>query len=249
MRVNSLGLRGVCFVVGTVFVFDCLQTTSAAQNLTKAAGPERISASAIWMPGTDFFKNAHVVCGHESGEALAWCLIGEMAKAGAPDEAVRFSRRLYHENGGEFGVMWRFQALGPVDMAKVFYPLRDMDDKWAVGNRSYALLLVNGSPPIIDVDDFKRLDIHGMEQNKTYQSVKKQFPKLQLWGGGRGGTMFEPVHKRSGGGGQSFDIYYVLNQGRPAGRWMSGAHFNWDFDANGKLRGTRFTGGVGPLPD
>jgi hypothetical protein len=171
-----------------------------------------------------------------------------MAQAGAPDDAVRFSRKLFRHNGGQFGVMWRFQSLGPVDMAKVIYPLRDIDAKYAVASRGCALLLVNGDPPIIDVDDLDKLDRHGLEQDGAYQALKLKFPGLELWGGGRSGTMWEPVHKRPDGG-QSFDIYYVLNPGRPAGRWVSGAHFDWNFDAAGKFLGATFAGGVGLLPD
>jgi hypothetical protein len=221
---------------------------SSSRKVTEAPATDRITSSAIWLPGTDFLKSANAACDRNPSVTLALCLIDEMAKAGAPDEAVQFSRQLYRENGGEFGVMWRFQTLGPVDMAKVFYPLRDVEYKYAVGARNYALLLVNGDPPIIDVDNLKKLDKHGMEQDGTYQLLKRRFPDLELWGGGRGGTMWEPVHKRPDGG-QSFEIYYVLNTGRPAGGWMSGADFNWNFDANGNFLGTKFTGGVGLLPD
>src|SRR5260370_19480095 len=144
--------------------------------------------------------------------------------------------------------MCRFQPLGRVDMAEIFYPLRDVEYKYAVGARNYALLLINGDPPMIDVDDLKKLDRHGLEQDGSYQLLKRSFPNLELWGSGRGCTMWEPMHKRPDGG-QSFGIYYVLNVGRPAGRWMSGANFDWNFDAKGKFLGTTFSGGVGLLPD
>jgi|HubBroStandDraft_1064217.scaffolds.fasta_scaffold257246_1 hypothetical protein len=221
---------------------------SSSRKVTAAPLTQRISSSAIWLPGTDFLKSAHAACDRNSSDPPALCLIREMAKAGAPSEAVQFSRQLYRENGSEFGVMLRFQALGPVDMAKVFYPQRDVEYKYAVGSRNVALLLVNGNPRIIDVDDLKKLDKHGMEQDDSYQFLMRRFPDLELWGGGRGGTMWETVHKRLDGG-QSFDIYYVLNAGRPAGRWTSGANFAWNFDAVGNFLGTKFIGGVGVLPD
>jgi hypothetical protein len=55
-----------------------------------------------------------------------------------------------------------------------------------------------------------------MEQDGTYQFLKHRFPDLRLWGGVHGGTAWEPVHKRTDGG-QSFDVYYVLNPEHPAG--------------------------------
>jgi ketosteroid isomerase-like protein len=213
----------------------------------KPSATKRIRSSAIWGPPSDFLTHAHAACVHSPRNTIALCFIGEMVKAGAPDEAVQFSRRLYQENGGEFGFMWDFQALGPVDMAKVNYPLRE-GSTYAVEDTRYALLLVNGDPPIIDVDDLKKLDKHGMEQDAEYQLLKRRFHNLELFGAGRSGTKWESVHKRSDGG-QSFDIYYVLNPERPAGSWLSGARYDWNFDANGKFLGANFTGGVGLLPD
>lgn len=204
----------------------------------KASPAETISSSAVWLPGPDFLESAHAACGHNTGRTLAECFISQMTKADAPRDAMKFCRQLYLEKGGEFGVMWRFQKLGPVDMTKVFYPLRTDDN--------YALLLVNGDPPIIDVDDLKKLDKHGLEQDEAYQLLKRLHPNLELWGGGRSGTMWDSVHKRADGG-QSFDIVYLLNPVRPTSAWVSVAHFNWNFDANGKFLGTEFTGGVGPL--
>jgi hypothetical protein len=122
-----------------------------------------------------------------------------------------------------------------------------VDYPYAVGARNYGLLLVNGHPRIVDVDDLKKLDQQGMEQDEMYQRLKQSYPNLELWGWGRGATKWEPVRKRPGGG-QSFDIHYVLNPGRPAGRWISGAHFDWNFSANGTFLGTKFSGGIGLLP-
>jgi len=171
-----------------------------------------------------------------------------MAKAEASQQAVDFSRKLYSQKGGEFGVMWSFQALGPIDMAKVSYPLRDVGYPYAVGARSEALLLVNGNPPILDVDELTKLDKPAFEQDPSHRALKQRYPNLDLWDGGRGGTMWEPVREQPDGG-QSFDIIYFLNPGPPAGRWLSGAHFLWNFDAKGGFPGTTFAGGVGLLPD
>ncbi len=241
----TVSLTLICTLAGQSVPQD---RKSGSQLAIKSPATAAITSSAIWLPTPAFLKSAHAVCDHSAAQTPDECFISQMIEAGAPNDAVQFSRRLFRENGGEFGVMWRFQPLGPVDMAKVFYPLRDVEYKYAVGARDYALLLVNGDPAIVDVDDLKKLDKYGMEQDEGYQFLKKRFPDLELWGGARGGTMWEPVHKRSDGG-QSFDIVYVLNPGRPAGRWISGAHFDWNFDATGKFLGTKFTGGVGLLPD
>jgi hypothetical protein len=252
LQAESAGL--LCLAVGLMAVGTLAGQSvpqngkSGSQQANKSPAAKAITSSAIWRLTPDFLKRAHAACDHSTSPTPDECFLSQMAEAGAPRDAVQFSRRLFRYNGGEFGVMWRFQPLGPVDMAKVIYPLRDVAAKWAVGSRDHALLLVNGDPPIIDVDDLNKLDRHGLEHDGTYRAMKMSLPGLGLWGGGRGGTMWEPVHKRPDGG-QSFDIYYVLNPGRPEGRWISGAHFDWNFDAAGKFLGTTFAGGVGPLPD
>ena len=68
-----------------------------------------------------------------------------MAKAGASADAVSFTRELYKQSGGEVGIMTGFQPVGPVDFAWITYPLR--------ANTNYGLLLVNGNPPIVNVEE------------------------------------------------------------------------------------------------
>jgi len=183
---------------------------------------------------------AGAACDPEPPERIASCYIKQMATIWAPAAAVQFSRRMYTQNGGEFCVLLDFEKLGPVDMAKVFYPLRA-----ELGN---ALYLVNGDPAILDVDDLTKLDIRGMERDNRYQAMKHHIPALKLWAAPRWGTAWDLVQKHANGG-QSFDIYYMLDVHPPSGRWISGAHFDWNFDARGKFLETKFTGGVGPLPD
>lgn len=217
------------------------QTREPGSRTVAAAAPTgKITSAALWVPGTDFLKNARASCNRSPRRTLANCLIDEMTRAGAPEQAVRFSRQLYRYNG-EFGVLVRFQMLGPVDMAKVFYPLR------AVAPLNYGLLLVNGDPAIIDVDDLTKLDRAGLEEDPEYQLLKHNLGDLKLRGGMREGTAWDLSIKRPDGG-QSFDIVYRLTPRPAAGRLFSFAHFSWDFAADGKFLGTRFMGGVGTLP-
>ena len=238
----------VLIVVSTLVGKSLPPNSNSSLPPTNSPTQKTVSASAIWVPGPDFLRMAQAACDNNQSDTPAGCLINQMAKADAPDDAVQFSRQLYRQNGGEFGVMWLFKKLGPVDMAYVLYPLRDVGFKYAVGSTRVALLLVNGAPAILDVDDLTMLDRKGLQEDKSFQALRNAYPNLDLWGGGRGGTAWVPVRTRPDGG-QTFDIYYALNPGRPAGRWLSGAHFDWNFDASGKFLGTKFTGGVGLLPD
>lgn len=228
----------VLVVGGTLVAQHVSENEKLSSRPTTAVQTGRIGPSAIWLPGADFLKNASAAC-DRSYNAPADCFINQMANAGAPADAIRFSRRLCHQSGGEFGIMWGFRKLGPVDIAKVLYPLR--------GSTLHGLLLLNGDPEILDVDDLKRLDRHGLEKDEEYQLLRKDYSTLELWAGDRYGTAWPMARKRKDDG-QSFDIYYMLNPVRPVGRWVSGARFDWNFDAQGNFLGTKFTGGVGPLP-
>lgn len=239
-------LARVGILLVTLFSFGQAITQSnqaAMERTTRLRQSQKLGAGAIWLPSEAFLNTTQTAC--KAGTDMALCMLNRMATAGAPPQAVQFSRQLY-QHSKQFGVMYRFQSVGPVDMAQVFYPLRDADFPYAVASMRYGLLLVNGDPPILDIDDLTRLDMRGLEHDKGYQGLKKNFPGLQVWGGGRGGTSWPQVQKSDGG--LSFDIYYVLNPVRPAGSWRSGAHFDWNFDAAGKFLGTKFTGGIGLLP-
>ena len=63
---------------------------------------------------------------------------------------------LYRQSDGQVGIMVAFEKVGPVDVARVLYPLR--------ANDNYGLLLVNGDPAILDVDDLKKLNRAEMER-------------------------------------------------------------------------------------
>ena len=206
---------------------------SGSLSVTGSASTATITSAAVWQLAPGFLDNAHLACDHIAVKTRSECFINKMVRAQAPSAAVQFSRRFLLANGGEFGVLARFQKVGPVNMAKVIYPLRA--DKGA----NWALLLVNGDPQILDVDDLQRLDMQGL---------KRSYPEiLQVEGGGRSGTMWEEVRRRQDGG-ETFIVNYWPIRQSPNSPQMSPAAFEWNFDPAGKFLGTRFVGRMGPLP-
>jgi len=178
ITLRTPGSAGLLPLVVVLMLASSLTAPSGPQNKNSVSDPPAlapartpISASAVWVPQPDFFRTAHAACDANPANSIDECFILQMILARAPADAVQFSHRLYGENGGEFGLMLRFQKLGPVDMAKVYYPLRKVGE-FAVGSRNVALLLVNGDPSIIDVDDLKKLDIqareHGVKAKVEY---------------------------------------------------------------------------------
>ena len=138
----------------------------AAADSAKSA---KIQASSVWQVSQQFITNAHAACDKTSGSGIAECFIDQMAKAGASADAVSFTRELTRQNHGDIAIMTGFQRVGPVDIAWITYPLR--------ANTNHGLLLVNGQPRLVNVEDLKLLDRKAMEQSPQFRDLKYRFPK------------------------------------------------------------------------
>jgi hypothetical protein len=191
----------------------------------------KIGASAVWQPPPDFVTKSHAACDAANPPNYGQCFIDQMAKQGAPDKAVSFSLMLYKQNDGQVGIMIAFEKVGPVDMARVMYPLR--------ANENYGLLLVNGDPNVLDVDDLKKLDQTAMKGHTFYQAVLAKYPKMDIWPGDRSGPEWPQV-KPIPNVGQQFVVGYPLMDGCHACRIVGLALFAWNFDNQGKFLGTQY---------
>jgi hypothetical protein len=196
----------------------------------------KIGPSAVWPLPPHFVTTAHNACDQSSSE-YATCMITQMEKAGAPADAVRFSRELCKVSHGGFGIMTGFQDEGPVAFAWISYPLR--------ANTNYGLLLVNGKPRMINVEDPKLLDAKAMKRSPQFQDLKAQFPKIDLWPGDRDGKLW-PNSQVGPDGEIQFTVSYPLRNGCHACARAGDAIFNWNFDASGKFLGTSFQGLIDP---
>ncbi len=116
------------------------------QSWAETAG--KVGASAVWQPPKDFVANAHTACDKAMNPAnYGECFIKQMWRYARACRRVEvLTRMLYQQSDGQVGIMSLFKKYGPVDAAQVFYPLR--------ANDNYSLLLVNGDPKVLDVDDF-----------------------------------------------------------------------------------------------
>ncbi len=145
-----------------------------------ASAAGKIGAAAVWQPPRDFLANAHAACDKTAGPAsYGECFIHQMSVAGASTDAVNFTRMLYRQSNGQVGIMSMFKTFSAVDAAQVFYPLR--------ANDNYGLLLVNGNPEVLDVDDLKeiRVDQAALKQDPMFQAITHQFPKVDIFPGDR----------------------------------------------------------------
>jgi hypothetical protein len=198
-----------------------------------APASAKITAAAVWQPPQTFLTTAKETCDKSGGPAsFPACFINQMSAAGAPADAVAFTRMLFKQTDGEVGIMSAFKSVGPVDEAQVFYPLR--------ANTNYGLLLVNGDPAVLDIDNLKQLDRKGMEENSMYQAIKRKFTQADLWPDDRSGASpwarVEPIAD----GGKQFVIPYLLINGCHACERVGVARYGWQFDAKGKFLGAKY---------
>jgi hypothetical protein len=227
------------------------QTTppSGAANAGVAkssASSGQFGSSSIWHPGAEFLIAAHAACDNApQPPGFAECFISQMAKAGAPQDAVKFTRELYTSNG-QVGIMGAFKVFGPVGLAWVVYPLRANDND--------GLLLLNGNPKFVDPDDTQKLDKAALQHDPLFLELKKTAAKLDVWPGERSGgeaqIRFARVWTGAKPGEQRFLFSYLLIDGCRACTRSGFANYWWDFDASGKFQGTRFlsvTRGVPPI--
>lgn len=206
----------------------------AAQATTPSA---KIKASAVWQLPPQFMTAAHAACDQSSPSGNVECMIGRMANSGAPDDAVRFTRELYKQSHGEFGIMTGFQEEGPVAFAWITYPLR--------ANTNYGFLLVNGQPRIVNVEDLELLDVKTMKRSPQFRDLKGQFSKVDVWPGDRDGKIW-PNSQAGADGGIQFTVSYPLRDGCHACARAGDAIFTWNFNAAGKFLGTSFQGMLDP---
>ena len=165
-RSRGFNLRKSLLFAGFILVTSALAFANPQGVTSATSAPGKIGPSAVWQPPQDFVTKAHAACDKSNPPNYSECFIEQMSKLGAPADAVSFTRLLSAQSGGQVGIMTDFHKVGPVDVARVIYPLR--------ANDNYGLLLVNGDPAILDVDDLKKLDRAAMDQNPMYQAVKQK---------------------------------------------------------------------------
>ena len=185
----------------------------------------RVTSAAIWTPPADFLAAMHRACDGTSGDFGA-CFVSEMEKAGAPPAAVAFARRT-----GNQGFLEAFRATGgPVDVAVAEFPFR--------ANENAVCFLVNGAPPMLDVDDPRHLDRDALRRDAVYAGLLRAHPNVAVFPGPRSRTDAVVV-TRLPDGGLVFRVPYALTDGCHACARVGELRLDFDFDASGRFAGTR----------
>lgn len=185
-----------------------------------SVGPE-----AVWRSKQTFAERVHAGCGALSPPDLGRCLVKVMKQSGASREAVTFT-----ESTGNEAWLRAFRETGKVDIAYLTWPFR--------ANENQGVLLVNGEPSRIDVDDFDSSAGNALKNDLAYEGLAKRYPQISLWPGDRYGTN-TPVVERLAGGGLRFHVAYLLRNGCHACEEIGSAVFAFDFDAGGRFMGKK----------
>jgi hypothetical protein len=191
-----------------------------AENAKQQLGPE-----ALWMPGMTIMQNIRQECSSLSGPQFGKCFASGMQKSGASAQAVAFTQMIDNT-----GYMRDFRLAGQVSIAYVNFPFR--------ANENQGAYLVNGTPPLIDIDDQSLLAKGELQKNPVYTRLAKKYAEVTLFPGNRNGTSY-PMVEQLAGGGQRFIVDYSLHNVCHACEQVGLARFAFTFDPTGKFLGTK----------
>ncbi len=215
-------MKSVLRFAAAAFLAAAVLPAQAGSPDAPASTP--IGPEAAWTPPADFRARFHAAC-DGSGRGMGACFLAEMQKAGASPAALAFARRT-----GSQGYMTRFRAAGLVDVAYAEYPFR--------ANENQLVFLVNGEPPMVDVDDVSRLRPAGLDANPAYADLRRAFPKVALFPGDRSNVRLPRSPRRGASRGQRFAVVYELRDGCHACAIVGEASIDFVFDSGGRFVGT-----------
>jgi hypothetical protein len=221
-RGHTRAMRSAPAIVLLVSFFGIVASIRAQ---TAAVVPP-VDARAVWQPDADTLKKARSACTSVAYSELGNCFLRQMQEAGASPEAVGFLRSMHND-----AYLAKYENTGRVSIAWVIYPFR--------ANANTAGLLVNGTPPSLDVDDLSRLPRDRLISSSKWRALVARYPKATLWPDDRSGMT--GIHVASlPGGGQRFVVNYLALDGCHACARLALIRYAFDFDVTARLLGVRF---------
>jgi predicted secreted protein len=184
----------------------------------------RITAKSVWTPTPDQLSDIRRKCTEGDPAQHEACFLDAMKTAGASDEAMAFVKAFAAGDG--LAYIRAFRDTGRVDIAYIEYLFRanDLD----------GILLVNGVPSIIDVDDYKFLSQEDLRKNDDYAAVLQKYPNVGVFPVDRYHTEL-PVANVTPNGGQEFQVEYLLQDGCHACARIGTLIVAFDFDSSGRF--------------
>jgi predicted secreted protein len=216
------GIVVIAFLCGASAFLLARSLTAQSQTPVAIVGPE-----AVWNPSAQILADIRAKCGAADPARIGDCFYDEMKSSGASPEAIAFARGFASRG---IGYLRAFRETGRVDIAYVEYAFR--------ANELEGVLLVNGSPPMIDVDDPNFLSQEDLRKNGDYNALLRKYPNCATWPGDRLATN-TPTMEPSPENGQNFKVNYVLLDGCHACAKIGEATVSFRFDSSGRFRETK----------
>jgi hypothetical protein len=186
----------------------------------------------VWDPSPKILSAIREKCGRGDPGGLNDCFLSEMQSAGASTQAVAFAKSTADK---AFAYIRDFLKVGRVDIACIEYPFR--------ANELDGMLLVNGDPSVINVDDQKFLSQDNFSRDPTYAVLAEEYPQISIWPGDRYQTS-DPTVQALESGGQTFAVEHILRDGCHACARIGTASLIFEFDENGRFTGVRVERGT-----
>jgi predicted secreted protein len=190
-----------------------------------ADSTSRITAKAVWTPTPEQLSDIRRKCTEGDPAQHETCFLHAMKSTGASEEAMAFVKE-FAANG--LAYVRDFRDTGRVDIAYIEYLFR--------ANNLDGVLLVNGTPPIIDVDDYKFLSQEDLRKNDDYAALLQKYPKVSVFPGDRYQTG-EPKSWPTADDGREFHVEYLLQDGCHACARIGTLIVGFVFDGAGEFHG------------
>lgn len=186
-----------------------------------------VDDEAVWNPSPRKLSTIRGKCGRGDPGTINNCFLSRMESARASLQAVAFAKSFA---GTGLAYLRAFRKTGAVDIAYVEYAFR--------ANELEGVLLVNGEPSVIDVDDPKFLSQESFSKDPTYVALAKKYPQVSIWPGNRYHTN-KPSVKNLESGGLSFAADYILRDGCHSCVQIGTASLIFAFDRQGRFSGVQ----------
>ena len=191
---------------------------------------DAVSPGAVWSPDDDDLADIVQACQPEADYNR--CFVDQMGDF-APSEAISFSQSLLEQTPSRAGYLKGLREAGPVDLGTVAYP--------SAGSFTQGWVLVNGTPAIVNVDDFSLLPQSALENDPQFKALRLKYPRLRLSvEDDQRKTDMMPEVLQLGQGSQRFVIDYALKEPCLTCPVIAHSSFGFDFDPTGKLLGVKY---------
>jgi len=211
------------FFTFIILLCSCAGSVQVNHEAKQNATSHDISPEAVWHSGGSFRERVIERCSPLGGQDFGECFIAVMKDSGASPSAIAFTKLT-----GNTGYLRNFRETGVVDIAYVHYPFR--------ANENYGCFLVNGDPPVIDVDAYDIVQKIELKKNKQYAEIFFAFPEASIWPGDRfGDYCVQPDAQK---GIQRFIVSYRILNNCHACELLGSAKVAFDFDSAGKFLDT-----------